>query len=146
MDLLLVLGSVTTKQYTPVRKAMLARGLKPQVVRVGTQLSLETDFLSFLLVQARTSKVPLDDLDDYFDVETKKLKQHIIEVNFGAYSVDDVKAIVHEPVGLHEDYISKMQWLTRLLPNDIPEYTVMTLNDGSDPWLEGTGYGDLKIR
>jgi hypothetical protein len=145
MDILLVLGSVTAKQYGPVRFAMFTRGLKPQLVRVSTEYTLETDFSSVASMEALSNDtIGEDQFDDYVDDRVVELKELVIGQSFGDKSIDQVKAIIREPLGIDESYQSKMLWLTEDMPINLPDYTVMVGDDGTF-WLEGAGYGDLQI-
>jgi len=144
MDILLVLGTVTKQHYGPITFAMLDRGLKPKVVRVDTKLSKETDFFDFLYRDAVSDSQSLTHLSELMDSRTEALKQSIIRESFGLGSLDEVKAIVFEPLGDDESSSVKMAWLTDQISGDYAQYTVNVGNDGN-PWLQGEGYGDLEI-
>lgn len=145
MDILLVLGSVTAKQYSPVRFAMLTRGLKPRLVRVSTKYTSEADFSSAASMEALSNdNISEDQFDDYVDNRVVELKELVIGQYFGDKSINQVKAIIREPLGIDESYVGKMLWLTEDMPINLPDYTVMVGDDGTF-WLEGAGYGDLQI-
>ena len=144
MDVLLVLGNVTAKQYKPVCYAMLNRGLKPKIVRVSTKLSTEVDFGNAALGEASTKSLDDEQADDFTDARIGDLKEQIVGESFRDASIDQVVAIIREPLGLTESYQDKMLWLTKDLPINLPDYTVMIGDDGSF-WLDGAGYGDLYV-
>jgi hypothetical protein len=145
MDILLVLGSVTAQQYAPVRFAMLNRGLKPRVVRVPTKYASNFDFGEAASLEAlKNDNISEDQFSDYVDNRVVELKELVIGESFGNKSVDQVKAIIREPLGIDESYEEKMLWLTEELSINLPDYTVMVGDDGSS-WLQGAGYGDLQI-
>jgi len=51
MDVLLILGSVTVKQYESVRLAMLQCGMKPKVVRIDAPERIYDDKLAAKLIR-----------------------------------------------------------------------------------------------
>jgi hypothetical protein len=144
MDILLVLGSVTAKQSSFLRFAMLKHGLKPRIVRVNTDMYTDHDFDGYCLKEIERNNIPESQMMDYFETRTAELKQTIVNEAFGERSLVEVKAVLREPLGDHEDEVTKFAWLTDDLEFNLPDYTVMTGNDGSY-WLEGAGYGHLVV-
>jgi hypothetical protein len=125
MDVILVLGSVTSKQYQPIRLALLRKGSRPRVVRISDQFTNESDFI-----------MQTDANPNYM--------QEFIKEAFGDDSPADIVAIVQEETPESTpDY--DMPWEVRwnyvktLAPEDTPSYVVENGLDGSS-WLEGYGF------
>lgn len=142
MDILLVLGSVTAKQYEPLRLAMLDRGVKAKIVRIkGPHTS--SDYFSQNLKEWEEANGPmneekLDDFDEWSDVRTKELLDASIKEAFKDGSIKDVRALLFP---LNATVGSDWNWITKSIPSSVPCYQVMRSENDRSQYLLGTGFG-----
>jgi hypothetical protein len=139
MDILLVLGSVTAKQYDVLRLAMLRRGMKPKIVRADTKLSTFNDFVNLIPVEHFNAMSP-DEVETF--VTTTEGEQ--VAQIFGDYSLSDVRAVIWEPSTMTDHSTEKMSWLIDRLPSSIVHYALYEGENG-EVWIDGDGYGHLML-
>lgn len=134
MDILIVLGSVTSKQYEPARLKMLRKGQKPRIVRLATHPATVTEIASYLRQED----------EDHWDTlgfgetmrEIEQYQKRVINGAFGDMSLDNVRAILTEPApeGYDENLIEEHWIFDRFLDRRLDEYKLNLGEDGST-WL-----------
>lgn len=155
MDVLLVLGSVTSEQYGRIRLAMLRMGLKPKIVRVPAEYATTDAFRERALDEWQTNGKPIDWVDvdewqtndksiDRVDVRAAEIEIDLMKRCFGDAQVSDVKAVVVEPKldDNSEDRGAYWDWLTDQVPEDVATYLVR-LGESGGFYLDGFGFGRL---
>ena len=137
MDILLVLGSVTAREYGRLRREMVDRGLNPMVIRITEDLEK--------IIGNITSQVAQGDehfpTEEAADAEIKLRFKHFILYKLDGLNLRDVKAVIFAEKDPLED-----DGYERLLASQIlagrPTYTVRRLENKFFE-LEGSGYGTL---
>lgn len=125
MDILLVLGSVTARQYEPVRLGMLRGGLDPQVIRVGDEYRSSQKF-----VYDAWEDGSLDDASDAAcDRAVAAVTEQFFVDKFGTTDPNEVvKAVVIAEASL-EDVEGAWEWLIELFGVEVPIYDVQRRHD-----------------
>lgn len=136
MDILLVLGSVTARQYSPLRKEMMDNGQHPNVIRITEDLQEVYDEFQ---IQVAQGPVTHQTHEDYV-TEISLRFWHFICYKFHGLEPSNVKAIVFPKEDDLGDDTGSRRLLVNLMPAGIPVYTLLPL-EGKSFSLVGYGYG-----
>lgn len=93
MDILLLVGPITSSQYEPVLAAMREQGMKPELVRVGAEFASDGDFYTAAANNLPSNLID-DKADEYADNWVAQKKKSILNAAFGDKSLMDVKGVV----------------------------------------------------
>jgi hypothetical protein len=145
MDILLILGSVTAKQYEPLRLAMLQQGRRPKIVRI-TKPRRSSGLFSKLLKEWESKNGTLNeeneddivDFSEWSEQRTDELLATIIKEAFNDSSTKEVKALLYpKDATIGDDWF----WITRSIPDTTPCYQVVKSENDDTEYLEGYGFG-----
>lgn len=146
MDVILVLGPVTAKQYSPLSFAMVKRGLKPRIVRFdqdenATNAGFVAAEANRLLEKEFDVKLmSLEDQERQTEILEENLLTKRINEAFGDIPLSDVRVIVF-PYSPEERLLGSWEWLIERLDVEAC-YTVHLHEKSGSHWLSGWGYGN----
>ena len=129
MDIILILGSVTPKQYQPLRLAMIRRGLEPKIRRIPRGAN-EDEFAVQAAAEWVTTNGPIK---PWVFKREKELKKDLLQSSLRGNSLAEVKAIVYPLNSKSSDW----DWvIEKNIHTLVPAYKV-------EQWLAGSGFGDI---
>lgn len=144
MDILLILGSVTQEQYSPLRLAMIRKGLKPVVRRIATS-SDELEFFfsardewekdNDFITQSNES-----DWKPWIRSREEELKTELLNSAIRGASFGDVKAILFQKDAVID---KDWNWITNKIDDDTPCYRVEQSESDGSQFLIGRGFGEV---
>lgn len=132
MDILLVLGSVTTKQYEPIRLSMLRAGMHPVVRRIRDHAS-SSSFFDELLEEDNEG-----DFDMLMQNATRAQDELLEGVLDDVYNIRFVRAFVLPADASAE---TDWTWVTKDIPREAAAYQVHRHDSTGEDYLVGVGFG-----
>lgn len=171
MDILLILGNVSPKQYAPIKRAMIARGMKPRVFKLGQDLRTYNT-IQYVAYKEMAAENPAI-LNKLFDralfqhqsratlsevrqehkmlvTYREKVCRRICHESLDGHNITDIKAVVERVYdGNSPSYErlswdgSFMAWLDSQLPTLVPFYGAFGDELVSDGEYEGRAFEDL---
>lgn len=145
MDILLVVGNSTATQYEPLKAAMIADGLTPEVVhfrtpvrKCGVNIQLLNDILDLRENPAEVAEWSEAEFKQWRICRSDEIQTENFIDTLENYSVKDIKAALY-PYNASEG--EEWNWLARTLPETIASYQVMQAENSSSQYLLGVGYG-----
>lgn len=135
-DILLVIGSVSAAEYAPLHKAMIDRGLDPEIVRVEYPENLP--ILSHDAYDREYDGIPDSERPSHALVIGTRQWEYLART-IPDLEVKRVKAIVHDTYSLVEELLAAMR-------HRVATYFVTDYDSSGRKALKGSGYGStLKI-
>lgn len=168
MDILLLLGGVTPKEYAPLKKEMRARGMKPLVIKVPQQLRQKE------IVRKKACSIVLDEhpelvlqlaeytlgiglgaewrrdaiistLNSLIGERLAKIRLQILADTLGSAEPSDIKAVIERGYsGSNYDYLhwdgTFMSWLETVAQKEIPVFEVVDESVYLQSWYPDHGF------
>jgi hypothetical protein len=142
MGILLVLGSVTSKQYFRVRLAMAKAGMNPKVLRIKEPIPSIDDVLE--QIDNEMKGKPFIGLEKH-GLRFEEIKQELLVRLFGEKGLGGIDAIVQEEPDAQSSVLDFWGCIDEALDLDLPHFIVRKGDDGSY-WLDGAGLEEHGLR
>lgn len=143
MDILLILGSVTAKQYEPLRLAMLDKGIKAKIYRVREESNPDFFDQAFTEWERTNGSVGPDGIpsgDPWIENRVEELRKEAITWVMQDAAFSDIKAILFQKGAVID---SDWLWFTKEIHVDTPCYRVEQSESDDSQYLSGRGFGKV---